>query len=185
MIKNKISTSFILFLIALFPISGNAQMVDLAFEFQAYPTGLLPGLRLEKSIGQKQTLHLRLGYNWMRHRNLGVQEDERGDGFGFSIGYKRYLKADFSGFFFGLKNDFWFNRLDWKDQIGNPDETMGRTKITVIQPTAEIGFLWKWKDTWFLAPNLAFGYEVNVKTEGAKVGEGAILLLGVLLGCRL
>lgn len=125
-----------------------------------------------------------MGINLIRHQDFGVHEDERGSSFGFSLGYKRYLKPDFKGLFFGIKNGIWFNTLDWKDQIDTSEEQKGQTKVTVIQPTVEAGYLFYWSNHWFFASSLAFGYEVNVRTQGAEVGERAILLVGFTLGKR-
>jgi len=162
-----------------FCLISKAQNLDISFEFQA-----IPGFRIEKGFQEKNAIHLRLGYNWIRHRDLGVHEDERGNGFGFTVGYKRYFKENYEGFFIGARSDFWFNELDWKDNIDLPTEISGTTNITVIQPTAEAGYLFLLNNNWIFAPNIAFGYEVNVKTEGAPVGEGAILLLGFKIGKR-
>ena len=182
--KNKINTLLILSFLCLFAFQGSTQIVDLGMETQLYPTGIIPGVRIEYGFAEKNAVHLRLGVNIIRHQDLGVHEDERGSGYGFSLGYKRYLKPAFKGFFFGIKNDIWFNTLDWKDQIGDPLEQKGQSKVTVVQPTAEVGYLFHWSSNWFLAPNLAFGYEVNVKTEGEPIGEGAILLIGFTAGRR-
>ncbi len=172
-----------LMLLASILCSAQDVFLDIDFEFQAYPTGLIPGLRLEGGKG-RNAAHLRLGYNWIRHGDFGKHDDERGDGFGFSLGYKRYFKDGQTGFFVGTKNDFWFNELDWKENIGEPDERSGQTKITVVQPTAEFGYAFLVNSGFVIAPNIAFGYEVNVKTEGEPTGEGAIFLLGVLFGKR-
>ena len=162
-----------------------AQPWDISFEFQAYPTGLIPGVRFEKGFNEKSTTFIRFGYNWIRHRDLGVHEDERGDGFGITAGFKRYFQDGFKGISLSLKNDIWFNKLIWKDHIGTPSEISGITKIMVIQPTVELGYFFYLNKNWFFAPSIAFGYEINVKTRGAKVGEGAIALLGLTLGKRI
>ena len=156
----------------------NAQNpVGFGFEFQAYPTGLIPGIYFEHAIGDKSDIYARLGYNWIRHRDLGKHDDERGDGFGFSIGYKRFLSNSAkTKWRIGIKNDIWWNSIDWTDGIDS-----GNTQITVVQPTLELGYVWQ-KNNLFISPTLAFGYEVNVRTEGSPTGEGAILLLGFQVG---
>lgn len=164
-------------------LSVKGQGLDISFEFQAYPTGLIPGLRLEKSFNEKNAVHLRLGYQIIDHRDLGVQTDEKGSGYGFSLGYKRYFQAGFNGWFLGARTDLWFNTLDWENLSDFPPLfSSGTTKVTVVQPTLEGGYRWSLGESGFIAPTVAFGFEVNVKTEGADVGEGPILLLGFLLG---
>lgn len=183
-------TSILTFIFFLFLFSTPAQsqsgVFDLNFEFQAYPTGLIPGLRLEKGFADRHALHLRLGYNWIRHRDLGEHGDERGDGYGFSLGYKYYFRDGFEGWFLGLRDDTWFNTLDWEDYDANDAViNSGTSEIVVVQPTAEAGYTFTLGNGgWTLTPNVAFGFEINVQTEGADVGQGAILLLGVKVGPR-
>jgi len=177
--------AFILVLTGTISLFSSAQSTDLGLEIQAYPTGVLSGVRADFGFGERQALHVRLGYNLVRHRDLGEHEDERGGGFGFSLGYKRYFSADFRRWFLGLRSDLWFNDVDWKDNIGMLNEVSGNTKITVLQPTLEGGFAFEFGEgQWFFTPSLAFGYEINVKTEGAEVGQGAILLAGFSIGRR-
>lgn len=173
----------ILFCILLFPLLASAQ-TDLSFEFQAYPTGLIPGVRVEKNFSEKHAVHLRLGYQLINHRDLGVHESEKGNGFGFSLGYKRYFKAGHEGLFLGGRSDVWLNTLDWMDNIGAANELKGTTMITVVQPTLEGGYAFLLGDQFIFAPSLGFGFEVNVRTEGEPTGQGAILLAGFLLGMR-
>jgi len=155
-------------------VIGNIQSQSkLNFEFQAYPTGLIPGLRYEYAINEESKALFRVAYNWIRHRDLGVHDDERGDGFGFTVGYtKRVSKFDIS-----LKNDFWWNTIDWEDNIQDPHGAAGQTKITVVQPTLEAAYVVSEK----FRPSIAFGYEWNAKTDGEETGQGAILLIGFLI----
>lgn len=160
--------------ILILAVIGNIQSQSkLNFEFQAYPTGLIPGLRYEYALDDDSRVLFRLGYNWIRHRDLGVHDDERGDGYGFTIGYtKRISKFDLS-----LKNDFWWNSIDWEDNVQDPFGEHGHTKITVLQPTLEAAYVVSEK----FRPSIAFGYEWNAKTDGQETGQGAILLIGFMI----
>ena len=179
-ILKKLQLTF--FLLVAFVITSFGQL-DLSFEFQAYPTGLIPGLRLEKSIGKKSAVNARVGYQFIDHRDLGVQDDETGNGYGFTLGYKYYFKEGFRGFSLGVRNDFWFNEIDWVSDV-NGIEASGTSNITVVQPTAEAGYLIPIGENWIFTPTIAFGVEINVKTDGEPVGEGAILLVGLNFGYR-
>ncbi len=163
--------------------AGQANTTDFCFELQAYPTGLISGIRVEGAKGQNAG-HLRLGFNWMRHGDAGKHEDERGIGLGLTLGYKRYLLHDLKGLFAGIRSDVWFNEMRWKDNIGLPNELSGKTELVVLQPTLEAGWLFELSPKWVFAPSLAFGYEVNLATEGSPTGEGPILLAGVQVGYR-
>lgn len=156
--------------------------IDYNFEFQAYPTGLIPGIRLEKKFSNGKAAHIRLGYNWIRHRDLGVHNDERGHGFGFTLGYKKYFKPIHQGWSLGVRNDFWWNSIDWEDQeVGGA--LNGNTKITVLQPTLELSYLFD-NQNYIISPSISFGYEWNIRTKGEATGEGAILLVGIQVGKR-
>ncbi len=158
--------------------------LDLSFEFQAYPTGLIPGVLLEKKFGSDRSAHLRLGYNWMRHRDLGEHSDERGEGYGFTLGYKKYFKDGHQGWSLGLKSDFWWNSLDWEDRVLlTGTQRSGHTDITVVQPTLELSYLFD-NQGFIITPSIAFGYEWNVRTVGESTGQGPILLIGFQIGTR-
>lgn len=152
--------------------------MDIGFEFQAYPTGLIPGISIEKQLASRSFIYARIGYNWIRHRDLGKHDDERGDGYGFSLGYKRYFNDQLVGWQLGVKNDIWWNSIDWQE-----GSSEGNTQITVLQPTLSLGYTLN-KSQWLIIPSLAFGYEVNVRTEGEPTGEGAILLVGIQVAYR-
>ena len=159
-------------------IISQAQ-TDLAFEFQIYPTGILPGISIDHSLSEKSVLYGRVGANLFDHRDLGVQEEEEGAGLGFSLGYKNYFKEGRAGWRWGIKNDIWRNTVDW-----NTGNESGETKIWVVQPTGEISYVFR-KTSYFIAPSAALGFEWNVATDGEPTGEGAILLLGVQIGFEL
>ena len=161
------------------------DFLDIGIEFQAYPTGLIPGLRIEKGFAGKHAVHFRFGYQWIRHRDLGVHDDERGNGYGFTLGYRKYFQDNFKGWSISSRCDLWANDLDWTDESPLGDITItGNTKVKVIQPTLDLGYTFIFGKHTVLTPTVAFGYEVNVQTKGKDVGEGAIFLLGVELSQR-
>ena len=168
----------VLFLLMVLGQVGHSQLY-LGPEVQVYPTGIIPGIRFETDLNEKSAINFRLGFQWIRHRDLGVHEDERGDGYGISVGYKRYLTSDKTGFSLSLRLDLWNNSLEWKDNIGETDEISGLTDIIVLQPTLVLEDAFTLWDGTLLIPSIGFGYEWNIKTDGEPTGEGAILLVGV------
>lgn len=157
----------------------SSKSYDVGLEIQAYPTGVIPGIHFEYGLSEKDGLLGRVGYNIVNHRGLGIQDNEKGGGFGFSVGYRRYFKTNRQGFFLGARTDLWFNKIDWKENPTLPTEIKGQTDVTVFQPTAEAGYVINLKqEGWSFVPSIAFGAEINIKTTGRPVGEGAVLLLG-------
>lgn len=165
-----------------FAQTENNQYFDIGIEIQQYPTGFLFGARSEIGLASHHAIDIRIGYNLLDHQDFGVHEDEEGGGFGFTLGYRYYFKPENKKWFLGARTDLWFNEVDWKDNIGAPNELIGTTDVTVLQPTAILGYRFLIQENWVITPTLAFGAEINIKTEGADVGEGAIFLWGFNAG---
>ncbi|MCF8238228.1 MAG: hypothetical protein K9I85_08745 [Saprospiraceae bacterium] len=148
---------------------------QIGVEFQAYPAGQIASLNYGCSLGTNGALEARIGYNFIDHRDQGVQDDEKGGGFGGSIGYTYRI---WNLLRLGARADVWWNTIDWKMDPGTPLEITGTTKVTVFQPTLTLDYPIP-LGNWVLIPRIAFGAEINVQTDGEKVGQGAILLGGV------
>ncbi|MFV1883820.1 MAG: hypothetical protein ACMZ7B_04990 [Balneola sp.] len=158
-------------------------------ETQAYPAGLVPGIRVDLGLINNFTITSRIGYNFTDRRDWGEHDNEEGGGPGLSLGIERrgFLTENLS---VHARADLWFMEIDWRDLYSGPalcgatpcpDET-GETSITVFQPTIGLGYTIPFSNSYFIKPSLSFGYEINVKTEGVDVGQGAILLVGFQLG---
>ncbi len=151
-------------------------------EVQQYPTGFLFGIHHQKSLGTKHNLELRVGYNLVRHGDAGVHDDERGGGWGGSLGINTVLTRNrsdqFQGLIGSIRTDIWRNVIAWRDHIGQSTETSGQSKVIVLQPTLLLGYRFSLGNI-RLVPTLAIGAEINVRVKGSEVGEGAILLWGL------
>ncbi len=169
----------------LFALTLAAQRpTDVSVQLQVYPTGFIPGISAEKSISDKGRLGLRIGANIFDHRDLGEQDEEIGQGFGFSIDYQHYFKQGFKGLHLEFKNDFWFNNIDWRNFLNDDVISEGETNITVIQPTLSLGYTILTNSNLVIRPTIGFGLEWNVRTEGEPTGEGPIGLIGISVGKR-
>jgi len=164
-------------------ITAQIKLHTIGLEGQVYPTGYLPGLRAEFSIAAKQALELRVGANIFDHEDFGVQQEEVGDGLGFTLGYRYYFSPQKKKWFVGVRSDFWWNTVDWRNS-GVAGIMEGTTEIFVIQPTAITGFVWAVSDNFYITSTIAAGFEINAITDGAPTGEGAILLGGINLDYR-
>lgn len=184
----KLTMLIVMFLIVTSQMSAqDSQKVNgiIGQEIQVYPTGIIPGLKYELPIGGLSALYLRAGYQIIDHRDLGVQDNETGSGYGFSLGYKKYLSSDQLGWAFMLKTDLWFNTIDWETTNIAGELITGQSKIKVLQPTLQAEYGFSLSEKIILSPSVAFGIEWNIATEGSDVGEGSILLLGLSLGYKL
>lgn len=152
----------------------------IGIEIQAYPTGVIPGIRYEHVLSTSSYFTARIGYQIIRHRDLGKHDDERGSGYGFSLGYKTSITSKLD---FGIRSDLWWNDIDWTDRR-NGQEVTGNTSITVLQPTARIEYVID-LGSFYLVPSIGFGMEWNIKTSGEPTGEGLIGLVGLLFSTNL
>ncbi len=158
----------------------------LGIEFQAYPTGIIPGISFSQQLGNQGEVVIRLAANIIDHKDFGVQDSEIGSGFGGGFGYRRTLPFKNELFYLGLRTDLWRNILDWETfNLNGSVRSNGTTEVWVLQPTAELGLrLLKESAKWILQPSISLGREINIVTDGAEVGQGWILLLGITAGVK-
>ena len=171
------NTLLILFSLVVWAVNAQ-QFTTIGIEFQQYPTGTLSGITASAGWTDHHLFSVRLGYNALDHQDFGVHDDEKGGGFGGSIGYSYHFSSNYSKWMLGARTDLWFNEVDWQDNMGT-NLLEGTSKVTVLQPTAMIGYVFRIKENFILTPTLAFGAEINIITKGEPVGEGAILLWGL------
>jgi len=167
------------------------SIIDAGVEFQVYPTGYMPAIKIATNISKKDALNFRLGMNIFDHQDFPMQNginnhiSEIGYGFGFSIGYKHYFWKNVKNLFVGIRSDVWFNTVHWKKTAVN-FPNIGTSNIIVVQPTFEAGWLFEIgkNKNFIITPEIAFGYEWNAVVNGEQTGYGAILLGGITAGYR-
>ena len=161
--------------------------LQVGLQAQQYPTGFIFTLAADKIWDHKNLLEVRVGYNTFDHKDMGEQLMEEGDGFGGSVGYKRYLNEELTQWLFGFRTDIWFNEVEYLVPTTIPETpfVMQKSEIVVIQPTLLAGYTIPLNDVLVVTPEVAFGVEWNVDTDGAPTGEGHILLWGVTIVHRI
>ncbi len=156
----------------------------IAFEFEGYPSGQMYAVRYEYHWGKtnQKEMNFRLGYNRaFRYNWSGLNDDEQGGGFGFSTGYRYHFpQKRFLNLFVGARTDIWQMLIFWKDNNNVPQK--GTTHITVLQPSAEIGFRVLFSNTISATFYGGIGQEINVSTKGKEVGQGGMYIWGATLG---
>lgn len=153
---------------------------DIGGEFQWYPAGTISGLHIAFNSQFHHSMHVRIGYNKTNRKDWGEHDEEKGQAWGGTIGYRYYFRPFPHKFFIGARTDLWRMNIDWKQ--GNQT---GQTKTWTLQPTLEIGYTFFVNDQMFITPSIANGAEINIKTEGQEVGQGFVTLAGISLGVRL
>ncbi len=158
------------------PVTASAA--DVYGELRGYPAGGIASVGALFPYGQQAELGISALYNRAERGDAGRHDDESGDGFGVGIEARRFHAASRLGWFYGVRAELFQLDIDWRDS-GN---RRGSTDITVLQPTARVGYrlpLAGGATSLELAGGL--GAEINLATDGEKVGEGAIGLIGVAL----
>ena len=127
------------------------RIIEVGLEFQIYPTGYMPSLKIETNVSKKDAVNFRVGFNIFDHKDYPKQAkindhtSEIGMGYGFSVGYKRYLLDNNKKLYAGIRTDIWFNKVNWIKPAPNkplPRPTIeGVTNIIVVQPTMQVGWL--------------------------------------------
>lgn len=174
----------LLFLVGISTHAAAQRSYVAGMEFSVYPAGQIVGIFGEAVNGNHHGFNLRLAANRARRQDFsGLNDDERGWGPGFSLGYRYYPDQRCSGFFGGLRADLWQMNIHWKDSSELVKE--GSSKITILQPTLEIGYEFDLPGAWRLSTAFVNGFEVNVRTHGEEVGQGWITLWQFRLARRL
>ncbi len=171
---------FIVFFLLIAFSSYGQKNIYFGPELQIYPTGILPGVRIEFPTSQKTSIHLRAAAQLINHRNLGKHDSEKGRGYGLSAGYRYAFSDLLHGSSLSLRADWWHNTIDWENKPDAGIQKSGTTTIDVFQPTLVYEYVINAGSITFI-PSLSTGIEWNVKTSGEPTGEGAIVLLGACL----
>lgn len=153
---------------------------DIGAEFQWYPSGTISTLHLAFNSKIHSSVLLHFGYNKANRHDNGEKDNEKGGGWGGSLGYRYYFKPYPHKFFIGAKTDLWRLKIDWAQGVQT-----GETKTWTLQPAFEIGYTFIINDQAFITPSISNGAEINIKTQGDKVGQGFITLIGISAGLRL
>ncbi|MDO9451328.1 MAG: hypothetical protein Q7J29_00550 [Stagnimonas sp.] len=147
-------------------------------ELRAYPAGGIASAGVLFPRGSHLELGISALYNRAERGDAGKHDDESGDGVGIGIEARRYHRSARTGWFHGARAEMFRLDIDWRD-AGN---RRGNSEITVLQPTARIGYRFApIRPGASLELAAGLGAEINLETDGEKVGEGAIGLVGVAL----
>lgn len=146
-------------------------------ELRAYPSGGIGSIGLLFAADARTELGLSLAYNVAERGDAGEHDDESGEGFGVGIEARRFRGSAPTGWFYGARAELFQLDIDWRDR-----SRRGSTEITVLQPTARLGYRFALAGRG-LSLELAggLGAEINVQTDGEEVGEGAIGLIGIAI----
>lgn len=150
---------------------------------RAYPAGVVGAVGLAGSTGRFES-GIWAGYNLTRRRDWGEHDDERGGGFGGGLESAWFPGSREGGWFMGARGAIWRMEIEWRDdpQTLPGPVRVGETHIVVVQPTLRAGYRLGFVERFRLDVEAALGAEINAHTDGEKVGQGVIFLVGMRLG---
>jgi hypothetical protein len=155
------------------------KTIDVGAEFQDYYRGNMTCLHLAYNFPIHSGIQFRVGYNKSNWKGAGLHDNEEGQGPVFSLGYRYYTLVRPHGFFFGAHLDFSRLTIDWREGA-----ITGTSKISALQPTIELGYMFLINDMVFITPSVGTGIQTNLKTEGQKVGDGSVFTTGISAGWK-
>lgn len=154
---------------------ARAEQFQPSGEVRGYPSGVIVSAALGKSFSDNWYGALHGAYNFVDRGSNGKFDHEDGGGFGIGGTVDKYVLPGQQGWFVGGRAELFFLNIDYRDP-----GISGASDITVFQPTARAGYGWTFGGGHYgLTAALSLGAEINVATDGAKVGEGAIVLGGL------
>jgi hypothetical protein len=153
---------------------------DIGGEFQWYPSGRKISLHTAFNAIMHHSVIVSLGYNKINRDDNSEKGIEKGSGWGGAIGYRYYFRLLPHKFFVGARAGLWRTKIDWAQDL-----QIGETTTWTIQPTFEIGYTFVIKDWAFITPSISGGVDIPMKTEGEKVDQGFITLVGISAGFRI
>lgn len=160
------------------PIS---KRMDLGVSVQLYPAGVIPTLNLEHYLTERSSLVYRLGANIVDRQDFSDENDEeKGEGFGGSFGYRKHFPLKKGKIIAGLNMDIWNLWIDWKNDQNSLNMTSGTTYTLVVQPWLEGGYFFNLKNSSSqIGITTGFGREINVISDGKDVEQGWIASVSV------
>lgn len=171
---------------AFFPVPASAQTEssnDISFDLQAYQSGLIAGIRLEKQLGKMDAVNIRLGFQYLGTDDLTNSYHDFATGYGLSLGYKSYFQPGREGFSLSLRADLWYNIFGYDHFYPNDGSYTATEKVLLIQPTLEVAYLFNFGPFLILTPSLAVDYKYKIDGYDPKNG-GASVYVGLSVGKR-
>ncbi len=176
--SRRVPTFAVGLLLALCAASVRADDAGPIGEVRLYPSGLILGAGWRQSLSQHDEGQITLLYNRAQRGDNGLHEDERGGGAGVGLAWERYFRDGRLGWSLQGRADLSVLSIDYRDGA-----TTGSSDITVLQPTIGVGYTFA-SDDWRWKLGASVGSEINIRTRGSKVGDGAILLIGLSISTR-
>lgn len=153
-----------------------SQNVDYAISTQFYPAGFIPTINADYYLNENSSLLFRIGGNFVDRQDFSeFNDNETGNGFGASFGYRKHHPLKKGKIIVGINNDVWNLWINYKNASTDIRPEAGRTYTLVVQPWLEAGYFYPvGKKEKQIGISIGFGREINAVTIGREVAQGFI-----------
>lgn len=142
-----------------------------------------PGINLQLAFNAKihHSFITSIGYKQAWKHIPNTNNNEKGKGFGGSLGYRYYFKIIPKGIYIGARAHVWSLSM-----YKTADNTAGNTNLTVAQPSAELGYTAVINDMAFISFYYSAGTQVQLSAEDKTYGygKGSVSAFGISGGIR-
>ena len=172
-------------LIYLCSISYSQEMgfntTDIGAEYNYTSSYSSYSMQLAFNAKTHHSIIIRGGYNKIQSDPTTADNNESGNGWSASLGYRYYIKVLPRRFYIGTRVEVSNLDINWSKFIGG-----GTSKIIVLQPSIETGYTLLINELFFITPYVAGGFQTTLKTKGETVnyGNGFIPFAGISAGFR-
>lgn len=144
-----------------------------------------PGINLQLAFNAREhhSIITSLGYKDVWRPIPNTHNNEKGKGFGGSVGYRYYFKVLPKGIYLGLRAHVWSLSM-----YRSADNTAKNTNLTIGQPSAELGYTAVINDIAFVTFYYSAGKQFQIsdadKSYGYGYGKGSVSSFGISGGIR-
>ena len=127
------------------------------------------------------SLVLGLGIKTAYRPISGTHDNEKGRGWGGSLGYRYYFSALPKGIYIGARADVWNMKM-----YRTANLTTESTKVLILQPNLEAGHTFLVNDLFFFTVFISAGQQITISSPGDKFnyGNGFVPSAGISVGWR-
>ncbi len=142
-----------------------------------------PGINLQMAFNSKlhHSFLISIGFKNAYNPIEGTHDNEKGRGWGGSLGYRYYFSVVPKGFFLGVRCDLWSMRMYHTANASGPS-----SNVLIAQPSGEIGYTILINDQLFITLFASGGKQFTVSSSGEayKYGQEFIPGGGISVGWR-
>jgi hypothetical protein len=142
-----------------------------------------PGVNLQVAFNAKihHSFLASVGYKTAYRPISGTHNNEKGQGWGGSVGYRYYFDYIPRSFFVGARTHFWSLSM-----YRTADPTLKTVSVLIAQPSIEVGYTAVINDIFFITTYISAGKQFTISSpdDTFGYGKGSATGAGISAGFR-